>query len=138
MESDIPKEYGRNFMYTKPYFGKIGNDAVMIEKVINGSFVKYINNTGDIAQKEEDSELISKIEAFSYYTYFKSKGQLMVLELQGVGYQLCELEIASSTLFDKNKALFFCAGNLSGTAIATFFSQHKCNHFCRLLNLDLM
>ena len=61
----------------------------------------------------------------------------MVLDLQGVGFNLCDPEIASSTLFADDSSTYFCAGNLSKVAIDTFLAQHICNEFCRSLNLDL-
>ena len=72
---------------------------------------------------------------FSHYTYVKSRKQLMVLDIQGAAYSLCNPEIASSQLVDEKDNILFCNGNLSSTVIDTFISQHVCNKFCKLLQL---
>jgi hypothetical protein len=58
------------------------------------------------------------------------------VDLQGVGFVLCDPEIASSELYDESDGIYFCAENLSTNAIETFFVQHKCNKYCELLSLD--
>ena len=128
-------DYGKAFMYTKLYFGRLNDDFVTLESFIEGTFTKYINNTGDIILK--DSEVAKKAEAFVHYTYILSGKELMVLDIQGVEYWLCDPEIASTKLFDANKAVYFCSGNLSGLAIETFLQQHQCNNYCYQLNLDI-
>ena len=122
-------------MYTKLYFGRLNDDFVTLESFIDGTFTKYINNTGDIILK--DSEVAKKAEAFVHYTYILSGKELMVLDIQGVEYWLCDSEIASTKLFDANKAVYFCSGNLSELAIETFLNQHQCNKYCKQLNLDI-
>ena len=110
----------------------MGNEFVTTETFIDGPFVKLINNDGFICS-EEVSELSMK--TFSHYTYKKSNTQLMVLDIQGVGYTLCDPEIASTTHTDEANNFYFCTGNWSTKAIKTFFAQHKCNKYCKLLNL---
>ena len=63
--------------------------------------------------------------------------QLIIVDLQGVGFTLFDPEIASAKLYDEDNSIYFCAGNLSITAIETFLIQHKCNRFCKLLKLEL-
>ena len=135
LREELPMDYGKAFMYTKLYFGRLNDDFVTLESFIEGTFTKYINNTGDIILK--DSEVAKKAEAFVHYTYILSGKELMVLDIQGVEYWLCDLEIASTKLFDANKAVYFCSGNLSGLAIETFLQQHQCNNYCYQLNLDI-
>ena len=88
--------------------------------------MKLINSHGFISS-EEVSELSMKAETFSHYTYKKSNTQLMVLDIQGVGYTLCDPEIASTTHTNEANNFYFCSGNLSTKAIKTFFAQHKKN-----------
>ena len=99
-------------------------EFVTVEPYIEGNFRKYVNNTGDITLKD-GSELPMKAESFVHYSFVKSGEQLMIVDLQGVDYVLCDPEIASSKLYDENNDIYFCAGNLSTNAIETFFEQHK-------------
>jgi len=56
----------------------------------------------------DGGELSSKAETFSHYSYVKSGKQLMVLDIQGVGYFLSDPEIATSELLDSaDNSIFF-------------------------------
>ena len=78
-----------------------------------------------------------KAETFVHYTYVKSGTKLMVVDIQGKGYHLCDPEIASADLRDANdQTILFCSGNLSYTAIERFKEVHVCNEYCTLLKLD--
>ena len=50
----------------------------------------------------------------------------MALDLQGVGYQLCDPHIATDVLYE-DREVNFCAGNLSIKATDEFLSAHICN-----------
>ena len=71
--------------------------------------MKHINNNGEIYTEGE----FGKCEAFVHYTYVVTKEQLMVVDIQGVGFQLCDPEIASQTLKDETDSILFCTGNFS-------------------------
>ena len=61
----------------------------------------------------------------------------MVLDIQGVGYQLCGPEISSTNLKDTtDENILFCCGNLSTQAIENFFTFHVCNKYCELMKLE--
>eukprot|EP00112_Aurelia_sp_Birch-Aquarium-sp1_P013101 Seg2769.3 transcript_id=Seg2769.3/GoldUCD/mRNA.D3Y31 product="Transient receptor potential cation channel subfamily M member 6" protein_id=Seg2769.3/GoldUCD/D3Y31 len=138
LRDEAPLTYGETFMYTKLYYSKHNEEYVTVEHFLPGNFKKFINNTGDIIIKDEDrDECALKAETFAHYSYAKSGKQLMVLDLQGVDYWLCDPEVASATLFDDNRSIFFCSGNLSVKAIDNFVEQHICNDFCKALNLDI-
>ena len=67
------------------------------------------------------SELSRKAETFSHHTYVSSEKQLMVLDIQGVKYTLCDPEIATSEVVDNaDNSIFFCCGNLSSEASEKF------------------
>ena len=61
--------------------------------------------------------------------------KLMLLDIQGNGYELFNPEIASHELFDGSVEVLYCAGNLSHMAIEKFVSGHKCNVFCDIVGL---
>ena len=105
-----------------------------------GDFQKYINNNGSICLN--DLDITEKAKTFVHYTYEKSNNRLMITDLQGVGYQLCDSESATHTIVevksDKSKMLveyLFCAGNLSTTAFENFDREHICNKYCAKLEL---
>lgn len=134
LENECPPEFGETFNYNKVYYGKVGSECITLERFIEGNFVKYINNTGEITLPDA-GEIVSKAETFVHYTYVKSAKQLMILDLQGVGYNLCDPEIASANLTDED-IILFCSGNLSSLAIDSFIANHKCNCYCKQLKLE--
>ena len=90
----------------------------------------------------KDSGITEKAETFVHYTYEKSNKRLMVTDLQGVGYHLCDPEIAIETIVEekshKSKMHVeypFCAGNLSTTAFENFERDYVCNTYCIKLEL---
>jgi len=56
----------------------------------------------------------------------------MVVDLQGIGYNLCDPEIATKEYFanENETSVLFCAGNCASDAIDMFLSMHKCNEWC--------
>ena len=125
---------GQTFSYTKVYLGNLNGEFVTLENYLDRTFQEYINNTGDIFG--DGSELSMKAEAFVHYSYVASAKQLMIVDIQGVNYSLCDPEIASTTLMARDDTILFCSGNLSTTAIEAFLSKHTCNKYCLLLKLD--
>ena len=135
LAAEAPVEYGSHLNYIKVYFGKLYGQCVTVEEYLEGTFQKHVNNNGYVCG--DGGELSSKVETFSHYTYVKSGTQLMVLDIQGVGYSLSDPEIATSELLDNtDNSIFFCCGNLSSQAIYKFKEEHICNRFCDLLELD--
>ena len=64
----------------------------------------------------------------------------MIADLQGVGYQLCDPEIATQTIVegksDKSKMLveyLFCTSNLS--TFENVEREHVCNKYCTKLEV---
>ena len=83
-------------------FGKIDeNEFGTVEKFIPGTFQKYINNDGTIVNGVEISaDDLKNVEAFVYYIQKRSKGNLMVHDIQGIGSVLCAAEIATEDIID--------------------------------------
>ena len=116
--------------------GKVdGSECVSIEEYIDGDFIKYINNNGDLC--EEKNVMVEKAECYAHFTYEKSEGKLIVLDLQGSYYTLYDPEVSSSELLGDDGNMQFCNGNLAAQAMENFFSNHKCNFYCKLLKLHL-
>ena len=78
--------------------------------------------------------MIEKASCFAHFSYVYTEMQMMVFDLQGVGYSLCDPEITTMTLLDDGE-LKFCAGNLSHEAINRCLAEHNCNRCCKMLAL---
>ena len=83
MYNEAPLEYGDTFTFTKLYYGKFKEESVTVEKFIEGKFVKYVNNTGDIVVNDQ-SPIALKAESFAHYSYIKSGKQFIIVDIQGV------------------------------------------------------
>jgi hypothetical protein len=64
-----------------------------------------------------------KAECYAHFTYEKSEGKLIVLDLQGSKYTLYDPDISSSELLDDGKMQFWY-GNLAAQAMENLFSNH--------------
>ena len=97
----VCEDFGECFDYNPVYFGKTNHECVTltIEEFLPGDFQKYINNGGSICLK--DLENTEKAETFVHYTYEKSNNRLMVTDLQGVGYHLCDPETGTQTIVEE-------------------------------------
>jgi hypothetical protein len=130
------QKFGDTFEYKNVYMGKVdGGGCVTVEEYIDGDFIKYLNNNGDLCK--EINVMVEKAECYAHFTYEKSEGKLIVLDLQRSNYTLYDPEISSSELLGDDGEMQFCNGNLAATATANFFSNHHCNFYCKLLKLHL-
>ena len=122
----VQNQFGETFSYRKVKFGKIveNGECVMVEDYIAGEFAKYLNNDGYMTRNEiADIELVQKAECLAHFSYEKSNQELLLLDIQGSGYQLYDPEIATATGLADENGLRFCMGNLS-TVACTNFSTH--------------
>ena len=94
-----------------------------LEPWIPGKYEKKTSNAGHIAK---DSELA---QAFSHYTWQMTGGEIMVVDIQGVGNTLTDPQIHS---LDTDR---FGRGNLCSKGMDAFFLNHVCNDICRTLEL---
>ncbi|KAM6169965.1 transient receptor potential cation channel subfamily M member 6 [Rhynchocyon petersi] len=103
-----------------------------IEKYMTGEFRKYNNNNGDeIVPRSTLEELML---AFSHWTYEYTRGELLVLDLQGVGENLTDPSVIKPE--DKrSRGMVFGPANLGEDAIRNFIAKHRCNSCCRKLKL---
>ena len=132
-------EYEKSFEYKSVYMymekAEDGEFLTVEEFIDRVDVVKFINNNGIVC--EEDTTLCKKAQAFSHFTYETSEGKVMVLDIQGSGYTLYDPEIASTEIQNEDGSYQFCAGNLAGKAIESFFQNHQCNCYCKLLKVKL-
>ncbi|XP_015267020.1 PREDICTED: transient receptor potential cation channel subfamily M member 6 [Gekko japonicus] len=108
------------------------NQWLTIEKFMTGEFRKYNNNNGD---EITPTNLLEEVMlAFSHWTYEYTRGELLVLDLQGVGENLTDPSVIKPE--DKHaKGVTFGPANLGEEAIKNFISKHHCNSCCRKLRL---
>jgi len=141
VEETCKSEFGDVFKYEDAFFGIIQgqNEFVMVEKFIPGVFKKYINNNGESIEGGHE-ELIEKAECLSHFSYQKSKGKLLLVDIQGSDFDLYDPEFATAggalDNEEDQRQLMFCMGNLSTQAVNKFLSSHLCNQFCRLVKLE--
>ncbi|NXM71307.1 TRPM6 protein, partial [Serilophus lunatus] len=103
-----------------------------IEKYMTGEFRKYNNNNGDeITPRSLLEELML---AFSHWTYVYTCGELLVLDLQGVGENLTDPSVIKPE-DKKSGKMVFGPANLGEGAIRNFIAKHHCNSCCRRLKL---
>uniref|UniRef100_A0A8C1T6Q5 non-specific serine/threonine protein kinase n=1 Tax=Cyprinus carpio TaxID=7962 RepID=A0A8C1T6Q5_CYPCA len=103
-----------------------------IEECITGDFRKFNNNNGD--EIVPTNLLEETMLAFSHWTYEYTRGELLVLDLQGVGEILTDPSVIKSG--EKGSYdMIFGPANLGDDAIRNFRAKHHCNSCCRKLKL---
>eukprot|EP00427_Karlodinium_veneficum_P046253 CAMPEP_0169304176 /NCGR_PEP_ID=MMETSP1016-20121227/69747_1 /TAXON_ID=342587 /ORGANISM="Karlodinium micrum, Strain CCMP2283" /LENGTH=1173 /DNA_ID=CAMNT_0009397043 /DNA_START=1616 /DNA_END=5136 /DNA_ORIENTATION=+ len=106
------------------------------EELLRGHFVKLNSNAGFVNEADY-SEHSAIAQAFSHFTFDKSRGELMVVDLQGV---CAESEIPYSLLTDPQVHSLgafekFGPGDLGADGMRRFFRCHTCGELCRKLGL---
>ncbi|XP_068940707.1 transient receptor potential cation channel subfamily M member 6 [Petaurus breviceps papuanus] len=108
------------------------NQWLTIEKYMTGEFRKYNNNNGD--EISPSSILEELMLSFSHWTYEYTRGELLVVDLQGVGENLTDPSVIKPE--DKqSRGMVFGPANLGEDAIRNFIAKHHCNSCCRKLKL---
>ncbi|XP_036399070.1 transient receptor potential cation channel subfamily M member 7-like [Megalops cyprinoides] len=103
-----------------------------IEECITGEFRKFNNNNGD--EIVPTNLLEETMLAFSHWSYEYTRGELLVLDLQGVGEILTDPSVIKSG--EKGSYdMIFGPANLGDDAIRNFRAKHHCNSCCRKLKL---
>ncbi|NXO93850.1 TRPM7 protein, partial [Certhia brachydactyla] len=103
-----------------------------VEECMTGEFRKYNNNNGD--EIIPTNMLEEVMLAFSHWTYEYTRGELLVLDLQGVGENLTDPSVIKAG--EKRSCdMVFGPANLGEDAIKNFRAKHHCNSCCRKLKL---
>ncbi|XP_060030641.1 transient receptor potential cation channel subfamily M member 7 [Erinaceus europaeus] len=103
-----------------------------VEECMSGEFRKYNNNNGDEIIPTNTLEEI--MLAFSHWTYEYTRGELLVLDLQGVGENLTDPSVIKAEE-KRSSDMVFGPANLGEDAIKNFRAKHHCNSCCRKLKL---
>uniref|UniRef100_A0A803YL00 non-specific serine/threonine protein kinase n=1 Tax=Meleagris gallopavo TaxID=9103 RepID=A0A803YL00_MELGA len=103
-----------------------------VEECMTGEFRKYNNNNGD---EIIPSNMLEEVMlAFSHWTYEYTRGELLVLDLQGVGENLTDPSVIKAGE-KRSYDMVFGPANLGEDAIKNFRAKHHCNSCCRKLKL---
>lgn len=114
--------------------------VITVEPKLDGVFTKYINNDGEIFNVA-DLNKEDMAEALTHYSYELSNQQLLLVDVQGVGWELTDPEIASITPSvgdGEDEELLFCIGNFRKDAFQKFFMKHKCSMLCIKAELSVV
>ncbi|PIO39303.1 hypothetical protein AB205_0183980 [Aquarana catesbeiana] len=103
-----------------------------IEECMAGRFRKYNNNTGN--ETVPSNKLEKTMLAYSHWTYEYTRGEFLVLDLQGVGENLTDPSVIKAGERRSNDMVFGPA-NLGDDAIKNFCANHQCNTCCKHLKL---
>ena len=135
--NDVKEFFGEVFSYDTINFVLLGDLPMTMKPFLLGEFCKCVNSNGIPGKPGPgDKDLYEKAEAVSHFLLADSGGKLLLLDLQGVGHNLCDPEIATSSMLQngQNEQLF-CAGYLQDDVFESFSAHHVCNMYCRLLSL---
>ena len=135
-EEGKSEHFGPFLQYDKIYFAKqsSNDECITMEEFIPGEFTKYMNNNGKMCVSSSNV-IGQKSECLAHYSLEKSNKRLMVTDIQGSSYTLCDPEVASANVLDADDKVLFCAGNLTHIAINQFCKDHICNRFCKMAGL---
>ncbi|XP_075715558.1 transient receptor potential cation channel subfamily M member 7-like [Rhinoderma darwinii] len=103
-----------------------------VEEYMAGRFRKYNNNTG--SESVPSNKLEKTMLAFSHWTYEYTRGEFLVLDLQGVGENLTDPSVINAGEH-RSQDMIFGPANLGDNAIKNFCTKHQCNTCCRFLKL---
>ena len=114
---------------------------VVIEPLLKGEFRKISHNSGQILLAD-GKDVCLRSEAYMHFTWEKSDHNLIITDIQGVGYALTDPEVASVKnviqVGEKEFKVNYCRGNCGKDAIAQFAKEHTCNLYCTALDLPKM
>ncbi|KAF2269180.1 hypothetical protein CC78DRAFT_529421 [Lojkania enalia] len=108
-----------------------GDDCLSLEPFIEGTYIKYNNNSGYVNNDNPEDRFNQAAQAFSHFTFERSQGYFLVADLQGVGYVLTDPAIHT---LDR-KRFMLADTNLGEEGFKFFFATHQCNDICRKLGL---
>ncbi|KAK3398806.1 hypothetical protein B0T20DRAFT_218297 [Sordaria brevicollis] len=133
---DDCREHSIDFVVTACFkgagAGSCSKDGFMpIEPYLDGNFVKYNNNAGYVNEDLGTNPSHLAAQAFSHFTYERSRGRFLVCDLQGVGEMMTDPAIHTSD----PERFKLSSTNLGLEGFQFFFAFHECNMLCQKLGL---
>jgi hypothetical protein len=108
-----------------------GGECMSLEPFIEGTYIKYNNNCSYVNEDIPNDRFNQAAQAFSHFTFERSRGRFLVSDLQGVGGVLTDPAI--HTLDPERFKL--TDTNLNQEGFKFFFATHVCNGICVKLGL---
>ena len=107
-------------------------ECMSLEPMIEGAYTKYSSNCGYVNKDIPGDRFNEAAQAFSHFTFERSRGYFMVCDLQGVGGVLTDPAVHT---LDPER---FKLGetNLNSEGFKFFFATHTCNSLCSKLGLQ--
>ncbi|KAK1831889.1 hypothetical protein QBC39DRAFT_330439 [Podospora conica] len=106
-------------------------ECMSLEPLLQGDYVKYNSNCGYVNNEQPDDPFHHAAQAFSHFSFERSRGAFLVADLQGVNHVLTDPAIHAR---DPNR-FRLSDGNLGEDGFKFFFATHECNPVCRALGL---
>ncbi|KAK0721888.1 hypothetical protein B0T26DRAFT_700601 [Lasiosphaeria miniovina] len=106
-------------------------ECMSLEPLLQGDYVKYNSNCGYVYNEHPDDPFHHAAQAFSHFSFERSRGAFLVADLQGVNHVLTDPVIHTR---DPNR-FRLSDGNLGDEGVKFFFATHECNPVCRKLGL---
>ena len=112
-----------------------GYRYLAVEERLEGKYEKFNSNNGFVLRSEgdgssSDEQRVNVPQAFSHFTYEKTGGAEMVVDIQGSGFRYTDPQLHSQdTRYGR--------ADRGAKGFADFFASHRCNSCCRALSLPL-
>lgn len=107
-----------------PESGKWAGTKALVEPFIL-NYRKYNSNSG---WADDGTSWPRVMQALSHFTYHISNGEFVVCDLQG-GVYSDSVVLTDPVILSRNK--MFGVTDFGPMGISTFFSNHRCNEFCK-------
>ena len=79
------------------YHGTPATGTGRVEELVERIFLKYVLRIWKAVDNVND--ILKKAECSSHFSYIKSKGELLFLDISGCGYTMSDPDVASSPRF---------------------------------------
>jgi hypothetical protein len=122
------------FIMTKLVFQPLGDGNyrnMTMERFIEGSYKKFTNNAGYVNYDDPASTL----QAFSHWTYERTNGDMLVVDLQGITIEDNQTHLLTDPCIHSTNLKRFGRTNLGKQGMKRFFQTHVCNIICLALKL---
>lgn len=108
----------------------------LLEPYLEGEYVKFNNNNGYVLRQPGYVQSHDIVQTFSHWTYHHSNGYICVVDCQGVRDASRNVYRLTDPALHCRDILKFDTTNRGVKGMKEFFSTHKCNYICSLLQLD--